>query len=88
MIRIVIENVLLLLLPTAMYIAYVMLTRRGEDPKRGVLDDAPLIWLFACGAVLVVTVLVVFGSTTGGKPNQGYVPPSLDGGHVNPGQIR
>jgi len=88
MIRIVIENLVLFLLPTAMYVAYAMLTRRDDDPKRRVLDDAPLIWLFGCGALLVVAVLVAFGNTTGGKPTEGYVPPSLEGGQVHPGQVR
>lgn len=92
MIRIVIENLLLFLLPTVMYVAYVYLTRGrnggDEKSKRGVLDDAPLIWLFGAGAVLVMFVLIMFGNTSGGKPDQGYTPPSFEGGKVSPGQVR
>ena len=92
MIRIVIENILLLLLPTAMYVAYVLLTRKrdGEDKgkKPGVLDDAPLLWLFSAGVAMVIVVLVIFGKTDGGRPDQGYVPPSFEDGKVKPGQMR
>lgn len=87
MIRIVIENLLLFLLPTGMYVGYALLTRDGKQ-KQGVLDDAPMIWLFAAGTVLVVVVLVVFGNTSGGKPSQGYTPPSFEDGHINPGQVK
>lgn len=86
MIRIVVENLLLFLLPTAMYLAYAFLTR-GEDKKRGIFDDAPLLWLFVAGAVLVVVVLVAFGHNTGGKPNEGYTPPSFEDGKLKPGNI-
>jgi hypothetical protein len=90
MIRIVIENLLLFLLPTAMYIAYAYLQRRAKPDEKqgGLLDDAPLIWLFVVGAALVVVVLVAFGSTSGGKPGQGYTPPSFEGGKVTPGELK
>jgi hypothetical protein len=95
MIRVVIENVLLFLLPTLLYVAWVLLTRQpqangpdGEDaaqPK--ILDDAPLLWLFAAGAALVVVTLLAFESSSGGKPGQRYVPPSYKDGKIEPGHI-
>jgi Family of unknown function (DUF6111) len=88
MIRIVIENVLLFLLPTLIYIAYVFLRRRGEGGSGAVFDDAPLLWLFAAGAMLVVITLVAFGSTSGGKPGQVYEPAVFRGGKIEPGQIK
>jgi hypothetical protein len=60
----------------------------GEDagtPK--ILDDAPLLWLFGAGAVLVVVTLVAFESSSGGKPGQHYVPPSYKDGKIDPGHI-
>ena len=42
MIRIIVENVLLFLLPTAMYVGYVLLTRRTTSGG-GVINDAPLL---------------------------------------------
>ena len=79
MIRIVAENILLFLLPTIVYIAYVYLTREEKPGAARVLDDAPLIWLFVAGAILVVVTLATFGSVTGGKPGQVYTPPVVQG---------
>jgi len=88
MIRIIIENTLLFLLPTAIYIAYVLLKRRVEGASSArVLDDAPLIWLVAAGAGLVIITLIVFGSVSGGKPGQVYHPPVYKDGKIQPGHI-
>lgn len=98
MIRTVIENLLLFLLPTFLYVAWVLVrrsraeTETGEDdnaqhPFTRVLDDAPLLWLFASGALVVIVTLAVFGSSSGGKPGQHYTPPSLQDGQIQPGHI-
>jgi hypothetical protein len=88
MIRIVAENVLLFLLPTIVYVAYIYMTREEKPGAARVLDDAPLLWLFVAGAVLVVVTLVTFGSFSGGKPGQVYVPPSFKDGHIEPGHLQ
>jgi hypothetical protein len=96
MIRIVIENIFLFLLPTFVYLAYVLLTRpaagtgggKGEvNTRGGLLEDAPLLYLFAAGVFLVVATLVMFGSNTGGRPNQGYTPPAMKDGRIEPGHV-
>jgi hypothetical protein len=95
MIRIVIENILLFLLPTILYVTYMLLTRdqgasqtpSGLPGATRVLDDAPLLWLFVAGAALVIATLVAFGSTSGGKPGQHYEPPVLKDGKIEPGHI-
>jgi heme A synthase len=87
MIRIVAENIALFLLPTIVYIAFIYLTREDKPGATSVLDDAPLIWLFVAGAVLVVVTLATFGSVTGGKPGQVYTPPSLKDGRIEPGHL-
>lgn len=91
MIRIVIENIVLFLMPALIYVAYHLLM--GDKPAGGgrrpsaqnVIDDAPLMWLFAAGAILVIVTLVAFGSNTGGKPGQHYEPPAMKDGHIQPG---
>jgi hypothetical protein len=88
MIRVVIENILLFLLPTAMYAAYVLLMRRRATTAGEALNDAPLVWLFIAGAVLVVTTLVFYGSTSGGKPGQVYIPPQVKNGRIEPGHMQ
>jgi Family of unknown function (DUF6111) len=88
MIRVVIENILLFLTPMAMYVAYMLLTRRAASAG-AVVSDAPLIWLFVAGALLVVATLVFYGSTSGGRPGQVYIPPHMGkDGRIEPGQIK
>ena len=87
MIRIVIENILLFLLPTIVYVIYVAATR--DDTHKGLLDGAPLVWLLMAGSVLMLLVLAFFANdSTGGKPGQVYVPPSMKGGEIDPGRIK
>jgi hypothetical protein len=88
MIRIVIENILLFFLPTLIYIAYVYVKQRGRGGPAAYLDEAPLLWLFSAGAMLVVITLVAFGSVSGGKPGQTYEPPVFRDGKIEPGRIK
>jgi hypothetical protein len=88
MIRVVIENVVLFFLPMAIYATYVLLTRKADE-KGGLLDDAPLMWLMFAGTVVVFVVLIAFGSSSGGKPGQVYIPPSLNkDGQIEPGTLK
>jgi hypothetical protein len=82
MIRAVIENIVLFLLPTVIYVIFAVLVR-GDKQKP--LDDAPVLWLVLGGALLVVTVLVVFGQTSGGHPGQHYDPAVFRDGKLQPG---
>ena len=101
MIRIIIENLLLFLLPTALYLGYVLVMRRMQSPNApagapgtgtqgagALLDDAPVLWLFGAGAVLVVVTLIAFGSTSGGRPGQHYEPSVLKDGQIEPSHIQ
>ncbi len=87
MIRIVIENILLFLLPTIVYVAYVYMTRDEKPGATRVLDDAPLVWLFLAGAILMLVTLITFGSMSGGKPGQTYTPLAFKDGHIEPGHV-
>ena len=97
MIRVMIENILLFLLPTVIYLVYRYVQRaRREDQQstagaqtvRQDFDDAPLLWLFVAGAGLVLATLIAFGSTDGGKPGQTYHPPVVKDGVVIPGHFK
>ena len=89
MIRVVVENIVLFLLPTAIYATYILLTRKQDEQGKGVLDDAPFFWLMLAGTALVFLVLIAFGSTSGGKPGQTYVPPSIGtDGKIDPGGLK
>lgn len=88
MIRIVLENILLFLLPTVVYVAYVAMRRRDKpnNSPQQILDDAPLFWLLAAGAIVMLTVLAFFSTETGGRPGQGYEPPVYRDGKIVPGR--
>jgi hypothetical protein len=96
MIRTVIENLLLFLLPTLIYVAWILFTRvrrttESNNDQAGLLSDllgdAPLVWLFVSGAFLVIVTLTFFGSSSGGKPGQHYQPSVLKDGKIQPGHI-
>ena len=86
MIRIVIENILLFLLPTLVYVIFVAVTR--DNTRQGIFDGAPLVWLLMTGTALMLLVLAYYGHDTGGRPGQVYVPPSMKDGHIEPGTIK
>jgi ABC-type Fe3+ transport system permease subunit len=87
MIRVIIENFLLLLLPTLLYIAYIFLTGKKKGKGRQVLDDAPLLWLFLAGIAMAIGVLAVFGTVSQDGPGQAYRPPEFRDGKIIPGRI-
>lgn len=90
MIRLIIENILLFLLPTLLYVIFVML-RRSQDRDNTIaraLDNAPLPLLFTVGFVLMISVLGYYGTqSSGGKPGQTYKPPELVDGKIKPGRF-
>ena len=89
MIRVVLENVLLFLLPTAVYFGYVLLTRRTAATTGEVINEAPLVWLFMLGALCVAATLVYYATITpGGTPGQVYIPPRMKNGQIEPGQLK
>ncbi len=85
MIRIVIENLLLFLAPTFLYLGYIWLTRDQATTGHGMMDEAPFVWLAMAGAALVLATLVLFSNTKGGSPDQGYEPPTVKDGKLIPG---
>lgn len=87
MIRVIIENILLFLLPTLLYVGYMYFRRRDASDKGAIIEDAPLLWLFAAGSLLVLVTLFAFGSFPEGKPGQSYRPPVLKDGGIEPGRF-
>jgi len=60
------------------------------DRARVVVSDAPLVWLFVAGALLVAATLIYYATVTpGGTPGQTYTPPRVGkDGHIEPGQLK
>ncbi|MGE0628814.1 MAG: DUF6111 family protein [Hyphomicrobiaceae bacterium] len=89
MIRLIIENLLLLLAPTLIYLAYQWIVRREDTSGRQILSDAPLVLLGLMGITLMAIVLLFFANThKGGKPGVGYVPPQVKDGKIVPGHAQ
>lgn len=90
MVRVVIENVLLFLLPSAMYVAYMLLMRRENSTAGAVVSEAPLVWLFVAGALLVAATLIYYATITPGSPaGKAYTPPRMGkDGRIEPGQLK
>jgi hypothetical protein len=91
MLRVLLTIVLPLLLPTAIYVAWLMAMQwsaRGSAPGEGVRWTAlPWIWLAATGVVLLVLVLLTL-TVHFGEPETGtYVPPRYEDGRVVPSHI-
>lgn len=88
MIRVVIENIVLLLLPTVLYFSYIYLTRGTVTNRQQAIDDAPFLWLFVAGAALCMIALAFFASYSGaGRPQDVYIPSVVKDGKIIPGRI-
>lgn len=85
MIRIVIENLFVFLVPTLAYIAWVAFVRNDWPGLWQVLRNAPLAALFVTGAALMLATLVAFSSKSRNSPGEAYVPPVLQDGKLKPG---
>lgn len=88
MIRLIVENIILFLLPTGVYFAYRYLAMGAERSAEKAMDGAPYVGLFATGAVLVLAVIAIFGENDGGRPGQTYVPPVFKDGRIEPGHFK
>ncbi len=88
MIRVLIENMMLFLLPAALYLSFAFLNRRDGTSTAAVLNRAPMLTLAFLGAVLVGMVLAIFGNVGNGKPGDAYEPAVFKDGKVIPGRMK
>ncbi len=94
MIRIVLENVLLFFIPTAVYLAYVFFSTNVADENGGsrptffgALEDAPIVWLIAAGVALVGITMAIFGVRQEASIDVPYEPAIYkDGKIIQPGK--
>ena len=83
MLRVLATIVLPLILPTAVYLAWVRLVHRSRGgPVRWAA--LPWVWLAGAGTVLLILVLVVVNLRFGAPQPGVYVPPRYEGGRVVP----
>jgi len=91
MVRILLEYVLPIILPTAVYFAWLATERRrvarvgaGKAPH---WRDAPWLWLAAIGLVFAVLIAVASALFGGSDIAGRYVPPRFEGGRIVPGHV-
>ena len=80
MLRILLQYVLPLVLPFAIYLIYARLARGP-----GGMGDAPWLGLAATGVGLLAVSLVAWGLLGGSDPGETYVPARFEDGELVPG---
>jgi hypothetical protein len=92
MIRIALECALVFLLPAALYFGYHALARDVVDPATGtpkpasqILEEAPLVWLFAAGTALLFGMLFAFATLQEKSIDKPYEPAIYKDGRIQPG---
>lgn len=86
MIRVILINLLLFLMPFIVYFAYVYLIGRGRKPDEPI-TMTPIFVLFAIGLVLMMGAIVYFIQFETGRPGQRYIPPQVEDGVLQPGRL-
>jgi len=86
MIRVILINLFLLLLPFIVYFAYVYLVKGGRA-KNEPINFTPLIVLFAIGLILMMGAIAYFIQFESGEPGQRYIPPTVENGVLKPGRL-
>ncbi len=92
MIRIALECALLFLLPAALYFGYHVIARdmlkgRSTTPKTAseIVDEAPLVWLFALGSILLFGSLIAFATLQEPGIDKPYEPAVYKNGKITQG---
>ncbi len=87
MARVFLTIVLPLLLPTLLYLLWLMATERAPIAAPGAWRELPWPWLLGAGVVLAALLLWVVVVGLGGPTQGTYVPPHYIDGRVVPGHL-
>lgn len=90
MIRVLLEELLPLVLPTVLYLLWWLIigrNRKTSDGQTKAWYDGPWFWLIFAGVALSGAVLVYSALHGGGAPTGTFVAPRYEGGRVVPGHI-
>jgi hypothetical protein len=86
MLRVLLTIVLPLVLPTALYLAWIR-TMQGAEAGPPRWRTLPWVWLVGAGTLLLIVVLVVVNVRFGKSESGVYVPPRWENGRIVPGHV-
>jgi hypothetical protein len=86
--RILLQYLLPLVLPLAIYTAWTWMVRGRKDAFVQTMVNGPWFWLLVAGLCLMTVGLVLTAVLTGGEPGAVYIPPHLEDGHIVPGRLQ
>ena len=90
MLRTTLIHILILLAPSILYIAFLLLSRRlrlSRSQAAETLRQMPWVRLLGSGLVLTAASLVVWAMTGGSDPEGTYVPAHVVDGEIVPGEV-
>lgn len=87
MTRILLTVVLPLLLPTLLYLLWLLAAQRASLAAPAQWRALPWPWLVGIGLVLVAAMLYFIGTRVGGEAQGVYVPPRYIDGRIVPGHV-
>ena len=92
MIRIALQCAFVFLLPVALYFGYMLLTKTHVDTATGerkdaaqIIDEAPLVWLFALGTLFLFGTLLAFATLQENSIDKPYEPAIYKDGKIQHG---
>ena len=90
MLRIIIQQLAIFLLPILLYSVYFLIVRQraqmGGHPKPS-WEEGPWYWLVLSGLVLTIVTFALFGVLGGSGTDAIFEPPRLEDGKVKPGTM-
>jgi len=87
MLRVLLTIVLPLLLPTAIYVGWLIVAHRVQRNGTVPWVELPWVWLAGAGLLLLVLVLFVVHVHFGAPETGTYVPPRWEDGRIVPSHI-
>ena len=92
MIRVGLQCAFVFLLPAVLYFGYVLLTQNTADATTGrrkdmsqIVDEAPLVWLFALGSLFLFGTLLAFATLQEKAIDKPYEPAIYKDGKIQHG---
>lgn len=88
--RFIVQYVLPLLLPTLVFVGWLVLTRKPGETRAETmarLQGGPWYWLVVAGFVLMAAGFMYLGLSHDNPPGSVYAPPRVENGRVVPGHM-